>query len=184
MRQDDLQQLRSTTMELLSDPRIDDLWTYLANSTIQHEKAGRPGPVLRQVFLRGLSLARMRHVEPEECQLAELQAVSFEGNLASPFPHGLVLFDEPVTMLRVAGNAEVGEVRVDMSGLLWTDVLARDNRHYVGVYALKDEVLMPAMVEFRPYGQRLRAGAEGQSLLANFLPACWATESDWVAPPG
>ncbi|GGS41453.1 hypothetical protein F2B00_22150 [Streptomyces parvus] len=183
MHQDDLQELRSTTMELLSDPRLDNLWTYLANSTIQHEKAGRPGPVLRQVFLRGLSLASMRRMTPDECQLAELQAVSYEGSLTSPFPHGLVLFDEPVTMLRVAGNAEVGEVRVDMSGLLWTDVLAQDNRHYVGVYALKDEVLMPAMAEFRPYGQRLTAGAARQSLLANFLPACWAAESGWLAPP-
>lgn len=183
MHQDDLQGLRSTTLELLSDPRLEDLWTYLANSTIQHEQAGRPGSVLRKVFLRGLSLAQVRRMEPEECRLAELQAVSFEGELRSPFPHGLVLFDEPVTMLRVAGNSQVAEVRVDMSGLLWTDVLAQNDRHYLGVYALKDEVLMPAMVEFRPYGQKLTAGAERQSLLANFLPACWTADAGWLAPP-
>jgi hypothetical protein len=178
----ELRQLQNVTLELLSDPRVDDLWEFLANSIVKHEESGRPGSVLRQAFLRGLSMARMRWIDAEGCRLAELQAVSFPAELRSPFPHGLLVFEEPVTAIRVSRDGGGQDVRLDMSGLLWTDVLSHKGHHYLGVYALKEEVLMPSAVEFRPYGQQVRAGAERQAVFANFLPACWSLTGGWVDP--
>lgn len=184
----ELERVRADMLELLADPRVEGFWDNLG-SVLGHRQAGRSPADLRKVFLFGLRNAALYSLDADAAKAAESRALA--GELMDltdedlPSPHGLLLFGTPVTAYRVLDESkESGEVTLSMTGLLWTDASSPTGERGVTVYALVEDVHMPAFALVLPYGRRLAGGTGEQAVFFKIMQECWrvSRERREVAP--
>lgn len=174
MKSPDLKQLRAEMLALLSDPRVEEIWDHLAD-TLGHKEAGRSAGDLRKAFMYGLTHANLFSLTKEMGEFAEAQALASDAEAVSseslPCPHGVLFFEEPVTAYRAVGDGR--EVRIPMTGLLWTEVNTTSGTSGVAIYALAEDVYMPSLAAVLATGHGLTGKASDQSVFFKVAQACW-----------
>lgn len=120
----DLPEVRSETIRVLSDPRIDNIWGDLANTS---QTRGNSGDAIRKAFMSGLRRADLYWVSAPMAELTEVGAETVPSFAIQPedLPsrEGLMLFERPVTAVTAPATATDEEaVKVQMDGLLWVSI--------------------------------------------------------------
>lgn len=173
-------------LAVLSDPRVEDFWEPVAKGFASmgiSRLPPTPAADVRKIFLHGLTEARMRWIPSNAGRLAEVEALAEAAELRSPFPHGLFFFEESLTAVRLADPNSGRVVSMEMSDLLWTDILSPEGHHGVAVFPLLGEVHMPSGLLVFQYGRRLPPPAEDrQVLFVSILPKLWGYPDGWVLP--
>jgi hypothetical protein len=174
----EMRQLRDEMLALYALPAADDLWESLTTGLVNHQRGGRSGADLRRVFLHGLAEAETRWVPAKTVKLAEARAFAAPAVEIDredvPFKAGLLLFEEPVTAIRVSDADGSRETRMAMSGLLWTEIRStRQGASGIGAYALMDDIRMPTVALFLLYGERLGPAGQQQAVFFKTLQALW-----------
>lgn len=166
-RPQDLPELRGELHERYSSSSLQRVWTALASHM------GGSAKWYRHVALAMLSGAELYWVSASMADLAETGArtvSSFplqEEDL--PSPHGLLIFERPITAMR---EAQQGQALTSMSGILWGSMHTSD---WTGVTAfpLRSTSFLPVSEVSVPLGCHVRGGRETAPTFYYAMQTCW-----------